>query len=494
MKKLTNWVIDKIDSRDPKKVINEIIDVSDQTVNSLKNQSSEMLQKMADDQKPLSEDNWFLRTAETCEALSDAVIGNSGWTNKIISVASSKLGATAVPASLFSVAALVGTASTGTAISTLSGAAYTSAALAWIGGSVAIGTMVVATAGVASMVAAPLLVKPLSKKYLTGTSRELSELSEAESGLVNACCALALGLRQAAKEGASFDKKQALALHNDALKPLLDKSADVMWTFQRSPMLQRRNFNKAFADLALSKGFAKDHLSKSEPIAIGLGTALVLNLLSEGPHDFSIPELDVLDAIRRSSGDMNGATNAEIATHVQSMTPQQIIGFKNNVKGIAHELQYARLENNDGDMFQVELFDATNHAGADIKLINTETGEIQELQLKATSYAKYVEDHFEKYPDIGVLTTSEVSLEMGSESTGISNEQLSEDVDSVLDKIKPHQDVEIAESMVIAGLVTLARNVNVILTSDPKQEDKHTLLVQNGIKAGLVAGVAELVI
>lgn len=494
MKKIIDLVVGKVDLREPKKVINEMVDITGQAIGSIRNQSSETLQKMADDQKPLSEDNWFLRTAETCEALSDAVIGKAGWSNKIISVTSSKLAATAVPASLFSVAALVGTASTGTAISTLSGAAYTSAALAWIGGSVAIGTMVVATAGVASMVAAPFLVKPLSKKYLTGTSRELSELSKDESGLVNACCALALGLRQAAKEGASLDKKQASALHNDALKPLLDKSADVMWTSQRFPMLQRRNFSNAFCALGLSKGFAKDLSSKSEPIAIGLGTALVLNLLSEGPHEFSIHELDVLDAIRRSSGEMSGATNTEIATHVQSMTPEQIIGFKNNVKGIAHELQYMRLENNDGDMFQVELFDATNHAGADIKLINTETGGIQELQLKATSYATYVEDHFAKYPEIDVLTTSEVSLEMGGESTGILNEQLSDDVDSVLDKIKLVQDVEIAESMVIAGLVTLARNVNVILTSDPKLEDKHKSLVQNGIKAGLVAGIAELVI
>jgi hypothetical protein len=114
-----------------------------------------------------------------------------------------------------------------------------------------------------------------------------------------------------------------------------------------------------------------------------------LNLLSEGEHTFSEAELDVLEAIRRSSGEMSGATNEEIAAHVQSMTPEQLLGFKNNIKGIAHEVQYARLENNDGDLFQVELFDATNHAGADIKIIHTETGEVQELQLKATSYGKH---------------------------------------------------------------------------------------------------------
>lgn len=494
MKKVTDWSIGKIARDVSVKAVDAARDASGKAVASVKLKSAESYQQFTDSQRPISAENWFERTAETCEALSDTVMGSPGWTNRLVTVASSKLGAVAVPASLLSVAALVGTASTGTAIGTLSGAAYTSAALAWIGGSVAMGTMVVATAGVAGMVAAPFLVRPLSKKYLTGRARDPSELSEAEADLVNACCALALGLRQAAKSGASLDSRQALALHDDALKPLLDKAADVLPTSQRLPMIQRRSFNNAFWSLGLSKGFAKELASNREPVAIGLGTALVLNLLSEGEHTFSEAELDVLEAIRRSSGEMSGATNEEIAVHVQTMTPEQLLGFKNNIKGIAHEIQYARLENNDGDLFQVELFDATNHAGADVKLINIETGEVQELQLKATSYAAYVENHFAQYPEIDVLTTSEVSVDLGIETTGISNDQLSSDVDTALIAVGSGQDFEIAESMVIAGLVTLARNVNVVLTSNAVQQDKRKLLVQKGIKAGLVAGIAELLI
>lgn len=51
--------------------------------------------------------------------------------------------------------------------------------------------------GVAGMVAAPFHLKPLSDKYLTGKARDPSELSDAETDLVNACCALALGLKEA---------------------------------------------------------------------------------------------------------------------------------------------------------------------------------------------------------------------------------------------------------------------------------------------------------
>lgn len=476
------------------KAIDAALDVSGKAVDAAKSKSAETIHQFSENQKPLSNENWFERTAETCEAMSDAIMGSSGWTNKLVTVASSKLGAMAAPASLLSVAALVGTASTGTAIGTLSGAAYTSAALAWIGGSVAMGTVVVATAGVGGMIATPFLVKPLSQKYLTSQSRNPDELSRVEQDLVNACCALAIGLREAAKDGDLLDDRKAIALHDDALKPLLDKSTDVLWASRQWPLLQRRKFNNAFISLGLSKGFANSLVSNREPIIIGLGAALVLNLLSEGEHTFSDAELDVLEAIRRSSGSMSGASNEEISAHVQAMDPEQLLGFKNNIKGITHEIQYARKENSDGDLFEVELFEATNHAGADVKLINMETGEVRELQLKATSYGAYVEEHFAKYPGINVLTTTEVSATLGVETTGISDEQLSADVGTALDGLGSTQDVEIAESMAIAGLVTLARNVNIILTSDPEKKAKRTALVTHGIKAGLVAGIAELII
>jgi hypothetical protein len=92
------------------------------------------------------------------------------------------------------------------------------------------------------------------------------------------------------------------------------------------------------------------------------------------------------------------------------------------------------------------------------------------------------------------MTTTEVSVDLGVGTTGISNEQLSADIEATLSKIEPEQDYEVAESMTFAGLVTLARNVNVILTSDASHHEKRKLLVQRSVKAGLVAGIAELLI
>jgi hypothetical protein len=62
--------------------------------------------------------------------------------DRIVNASVAKLGAIGVTAGVYGLAALMGTAGTGTAIGTLSGAAASRATLAWIGGSVFTGTIV----------------------------------------------------------------------------------------------------------------------------------------------------------------------------------------------------------------------------------------------------------------------------------------------------------------------------------------------------------------
>ncbi len=447
-----------------------------------------------DAQKPLDEGNWFGRTAIVCEQLSDSVVGKNGWTNKAVSVASGKLAAAAVPASFYSVAALAGTASTGTAIGSLSGAAFTSSALAWIGGSVAIGTFVVGGATVVGAVAAPFLVKPISEKYFSGCPRKLRNLSEPEKQLVDACSALALGLRQAEKGKMPLTSRDAKTLNAEALAPLVEKASEVLLTSREWPILQRRSFRNAFTELSFLRGFAKQTTSRSEPILVGVGTTILINLLSSGEHDFSEAEQDILDAIRRSSRDMKHMSNEEIATYFQSLSPEQLQGFKNNVKGIAHELRYARLENSDADEFRVELFEATNHPGADVRIINAETGEVREYQLKATSYGDYVETHLERYETTPVMTTSEIANKLGFESTNVSNQQLSEDFDRISGKLSEYSSPDVLDSVAFAGLVSLSRNVRILLEGSGLSEEARKDAVKRSMQAGLIAGITELII
>ena len=77
----------------------------------------------------------YTEAAEACEGVNDALLREEGGTTaKMTKVAAVKLGAIGTSAGIFGVAATVGTASTGTAIGVLSGAAATSATLAWVGG------------------------------------------------------------------------------------------------------------------------------------------------------------------------------------------------------------------------------------------------------------------------------------------------------------------------------------------------------------------------
>lgn len=466
----------------------------DDVSKSVKLNTEETIDNFYESQLPLSAENWFERTANSCSELSDAIIGQSGWTSKSVKLISSKLGAVAVPASLYSVAALVGTASTGTAISSLSGAALTSSTLAWLGGSVAMGTAVVGIASIGGLLAAPLILKPIAEKYLIGKTRSLDELSKQERALVDACLALTLCLRENGKEGGSLGNKQAIILHGQALQSLLDKSADMLLYSNNWPLLQRRQFSNAFISFAHSKAFAKEMTVNHKPVVIGIATALIFKLLSEGELHFNAAEQDVLDALRRSSTELQNANYEELASYVQGLSPEQLLGLKNNIKGIAHEIRYARLENTDGDEYYVELYEVTNQVGADIRLVNSLTGEVNELQLKATSYGSYIESHFEKYPNIDVLATVEVAIEKNIDTTEILNSDLQDDVASTLKGLSSSVDDNVFESMALAGLLTLSRQVNVILTSDPNFKDKGQKAVSDSFKAGLVAGLFELIV
>src|SRR5690606_12242604 len=106
-----------------------------------------------------------------------------------------------------------------------------------------------------------------------------------------------------------------------------------------------------------------------------------LQLLSEEQHTFTHREELVLNAMRRSSTDLHDASVESLATYVQSLDPSQLAGLQSNVKGIYHEILFVDGENLDDDEYVAELFQSTNHAGADVILTNVITGQKKEVQL-----------------------------------------------------------------------------------------------------------------
>lgn len=145
------------------------------------------------------------------------------------------------------------------------------------------------------------------------------------------------------------------------------------------------------------------HRSAAVAIAVTIG------LLAGGQRSGWTEDQElVLDALRRSTGSLQDAPEAELADYLVNLSPEQMRGVVSNVKGIFHEMLVARAENTDGDEVSANLFDAINHPGADIEFV-MDGNVIREVQLKAVQTQAAIIEHFDRYPTTDVLATSEVT-------------------------------------------------------------------------------------
>ena len=464
--------------------------------NFIKNKLIKFTERFRRGRETISNDNWYIKTAIACEDVSDAILReDKGASQKITKVAAGKLGAAGTSVGIFSIASLLGTAGTGTAIGTLSGAVFTGTALAWLGGSVFVGSIILGIASVAGGIGAALGAGYVYKKHVFGKKREQVDLEKKEKNIVEACLSLATAFRQKEKEGKPLDPLVIKALYEDALGPLCEELDEYQLGTKSWPKIAKNRLEKSIKILKHLKNYLLVAAKHFPNVTVGTLSAVVLQLVSETSNDFYGNELLVLDAIRGSKNELQNASIEDIGSYLQSIEPSGIQGLLSSISGKYHELLFAKNENEDGDQYIVELFKEYNHPGSDIRLINTETGVVKEFQLKATDYLSYVKKHNEKYEDISVLATEEVAdLDPNIGSTGISNEEIKEDVSDVFEKLKSDDDFGAGSSMTVAAIITLARNVKVILKGSKMTDDEKSNLVQDGMVAAGVAGFFSLLI
>ena len=449
--------------------------------------------------------NFYEKGAIALEDLVDALlIEKSGTSARVVRALSAKLGAAGATVGIFSIASLMGTASTGTAISSLSGAAFNSAALAWIGGSVATGGWVVLGVAAIGGAAAYFGTRTMLSKW-TGKRRKKKTLDNQEKQFVETCLMLAAAFRERAEYNTSLDQITAQALHHNLNEEIIQQINICTKKVADWPMIPLNRLNKKREDLEKLLHALKDLKDKpatqrqpatiSGAIQTGVVSATLMKLLASDLPAFSSNEQMVLEALRRSNKTLGAANDLELSKYVQSLSVEQTAGLKSNVKGIYHELAFQSRENSDGDEYIVELFDDTNHAGADVRIINIETGHIAEIQLKATNYASYVRDHNEKYENIEVLTTSEIGADSPEwSSSGFSNEDLSADTTSTLEVLNKGTDANILESMGVAAMVTLAANAKSMLKGEALSTEAKQKIIQDGVVSASVAGLVQLVL
>ena len=140
----------------------------------------------------------------------------------------------------------------------------------------------------------------------------------------------------------------------------------------------------------------------------------------------------------RSSNKITDLESAiEFAKITAAKGTESLMGAANNIKGIAHELIYVKTENEDGDTVFAFMPEDTNNPQFDVLTINFETGEQKWEQLKTTLNSDHINNWIEKYPgsEDSLKVNTEMADKLGFESSGVSDKELSVNVDQFLDKL-----------------------------------------------------------
>lgn len=142
----------------------------------------------------------------------------------------------------------------------------------------------------------------------------------------------------------------------------------------------------------------------------------------------------VMSALQRSSPDWN-LTIEDTGTRLASYSDDQIAGLVSNVKGILHEMEFVRLENDDGDSIVASLYPDTNHKSVDVQLLDQNTGDTWSVQLKATDDIGYVNSWIDSNPDTEIIVTDELANQMDLPTSGLNNDDLTVRVEDFVNRM-----------------------------------------------------------
>ena len=103
----------------------------------LKNGPRKLKESVQKSLEKTSEKNWYYKAAKSCEKVRDAVLREEkNFSRRATKAFAGKVGAAGASAGIFSMASMIGSASTGTALGTLSGVVFKGSALAWFSGGI----------------------------------------------------------------------------------------------------------------------------------------------------------------------------------------------------------------------------------------------------------------------------------------------------------------------------------------------------------------------
>jgi hypothetical protein len=386
--------------------------------------------------------------------------------NRLGKALAAKMSGVAAAGSLFGLVSTFGTAGTGTAIASLSGAAASSATLAWIGGLFGGGmaTGAIFTGGLTLVVGAGIY------SLLGSKPRAYESLSDAERTIVDATGLLVAAIDEQLEKESNMNVEQAAALLHFSLVPLnelLIEHADaIAVNLDQTHRIKLRHHAIVDFEERVIRGFdyfIREETSLGQKHTPAYAITGVLYALLTQTAVADTPETQLaLEAIRRVKGSWAEATEAQISADLADYSPEALKGIANNAKGIYHEMLFVAEYNASHEDTFAEMHATTNHAGSDVVIRSTETGEVvAEYQLKASSSDHIIQAHFEKYPDIDLLATEEVAMTSPAiESSGIHNEAITQTMNDTIADMTDNTLLERSiESAAIGGLAAVGFEV-----------------------------------
>jgi uncharacterized protein (DUF697 family) len=264
-----------------------------------------------------------------------------------------------------------------------------------------------------------------------------------------------------------------------------------------------RNEGKKAKDKEAAKGFAENiKVRVADPSIRFIRTnideiAIIGSLeLIRGQGDLGDVDQAALAALMRTTPSIQTIDDAQ--AYLSDLDDEQINGVVSNVKGVLHEMEFVRLENQDGDDVTAAMFTETNHPGYDVIMTDNKTGDFWEVQLKATDNQGYVEEWIDGHPDGEILVTEEIASEMGLASSGSSNEELTVRVQDFVETLISSENAENLWSL-FPGLTVFSISFVVIELYRRHQAGEfsaHEFKVQaaraTGIKVAKIAGIIAL--
>ncbi len=374
---------------------------------------------------------------------------------------------------IFGLVSTIGTAGNGTAIATLSGAAQTSATLAWIGGLVgggmAAGAVMLPLAGVAGGLAGTKVIKA----RIFGKPRTIDDLSQFEKEVLFLSEKLLRPVEAYLEDGKTILSEPELIVYaRDGLVPYLNqlqslldlqkkgfvpsfrstlkpgyyrKLAKHFWELDRLQRKMKVKQGQSFVNKIKSRlrYFSKSKLENRKNLSRSTASVATLTtiwvLLNKQFEKLTYEQGLVLDALRRSKSDLNHASVEELSDYLKGLNPEGLTGMTANVKGIFHEMLFQQAEQNRLPGQIVQLKENLNYPGADIEYY-LDNGLIKEVQLKATASPLAVYNHLESYPEIDILVTEETAAIFqgidGVGCSGFSNAWLQQEVTERLYDLK----------------------------------------------------------